>query len=87
MLLLLLEKFNYIGVIKNYGMTLKWGGGGGGFILYLFYLCSYRLITQNERFIVRANICQRKSEFYTHISILLKLSLVHVHLKSNAKVI
>ena len=82
--MLLLEKFNYISVIKNYGMTLKWVFF---FILYLFYVCSYRLITQNERFIVRANICQRKSEFYTHISILLKLSLVHIHLKSDAKVI
>ena len=28
--MLLLEKFNYISVIKNYGMTLKWGGGVGG---------------------------------------------------------
>ena len=44
------------------------------FILYMCYVCSYTLITQNKRFTERANICQRKSEFYTQISILLKPS-------------
>ena len=59
-------------------MMLMWGI----FVLWLYYVCSYKLITSNKRFNVRANICQRKREFYGQTIFLLKTSLLHVYLKS-----
>ena len=53
------------------------------FVLLLYYVCSYKLITSNKAFNVRLNTCQRKREFYTQISILLKTSFLHVHVRSS----
>ena len=55
-----------VSVIRTYGMKIKWHI----FVLYLYYVCSYKLITHNKRFNIRANICQRKSEFHPQILIL-----------------
>ena len=43
------------------------------FLLHLYYVSSYKLITFNKRSKVRANLCQRKSKFYTQILIFLRL--------------
>ena len=43
-----------------------------------------QLITNNKSFNVRQNISQRKSRFYTKIMVLLKTSLLHVHLRGDA---
>ena len=40
-------------------------------------------MTNNKRFKERANICQRKSEYYTEILIFLKLPLPHMQLWSD----
>ena len=61
-------------------MIIKWGFFG----FYLYCVCSYKLITDKKIFSLRGNICQLKSEFYTQILILLKPSLLHVHLRSGA---
>ena len=60
-------------------MMLMWGF----FVLLLYYVCSYKLITSNKTFNVRLNTCQRKKEFYTQISVLLKTSFLHVHARSS----
>ena len=77
------KKFNRLSVIRTCDMLLKWGF----LVLYLYYVSSYKLITHNKRFDVRANVCQRKSVFYTQIVILLNFSLLHVHLRIDAMVI
>ena len=46
-----------------------------------------KLIIPNQRFNLRAKLCQRKSKVYTQILILLKLALIHVHLKIDAMAI
>ena len=43
-------------------------------VLYLYFVCSYKLITHDKRFNVIANIFQRIREFYTQRLILLTLS-------------
>ena len=53
------------------------------FVLLLYYVCSYKLITSNKTLNVRLNTCQRKREFYTQISVLLKTSFLHVHVRSS----
>ena len=53
------------------------------FVLLLYYVCSNKLITSNKTFNVRLNTCQRKREFYTQISVLLKTSSLHVHVRSS----
>ena len=60
-------------------MMLMWGF----FVLLLYYVCSYKLITSNKTFNVRLNTCQRKRGFYTQISVLLKTSSLHVHVRSS----
>ena len=60
------------------------------FRIYLYYVCSYKLIPGSKRFNVRGDICQRKSEFYTHVLILtfkLIKKLLIVYLRSDAKVL
>ena len=52
---------------------------------YLYYIRSYKLITNNKRFDVRRYMYQRNSKFYTQLLILLKPSL-HVHLISDPMV-
>ena len=52
-------------------------------VLLLYYLCSYKLITSHKTFNVRLNTCQRKREFYTQISVLLKTLSLHVHVRSS----
>ena len=53
------------------------------FVLLLYYVCSYKLITSNKTFNARLNTCQRKREFYTQISVLLKASFLYVHVRSS----
>ena len=77
------KKFNRLSVIRTCDMLLKWGF----LVLYLYYVSSYKLITHNKWFDVRANVCQRRSVFYTQIVILLNFSLFHLHLRIDAMVI
>ena len=42
------------------------------FLLYVYYVCSDKVITHNKRFNITAKMGQRKSEFCTQILILLK---------------
>ena len=57
------------------------------FLLYAYYVCSDKVITHNKRFNITAKMGQRMSEFCTKILILLKPSLIHVHLRDDAMVI
>ena len=66
--MLLFNNFNHVHVIKTYGMMLMWGL----FILRLYNFCSYKIITNNKRYNVRANMCQLKREFFKQITISLK---------------
>ena len=45
---------------------------------------SQQFIANNKRFKIRANISQRKSGFCTQKVVLLKLSLLHVHVRGAA---
>ena len=74
--ILLFKKLNHVSVIS---MILN----GEFFVLCFYYVRSCKLIICNKRFNVRANTCQRKSEFHTQILILLKPSLIHVRLTSD----
>ena len=60
------------------------------FRIYLCYVGSYKLIPGSKRFKVRRDICQRKSEFYTHVLILtfkLIKKLLIVYPRNDAMVI
>ena len=81
--ILLFKIFNHIIVIKTYGAKIKWET----FVLCLYYVCKYKLTTDNKRFIKRANICLNKSEFYRQILILSKTLLIPAHLRSDAMAI
>ena len=77
------KKFNRINVIKTYRTIIKWYF----FVLYVYYISSYKLITDSKRFNLTKKMCHRKSEFWTQILILLKPLLIHVHLRNDAMVI
>lgn len=77
--MLLFKKFNHVSVIKIYGMVLMLEC----FVLLLYYVCSYKLITSNKTFNVRLNMCQHKREFYKQISLLLKSLFLNVHVRSS----
>ena len=81
--MLLFKKFSHVSVVRIYRTIIRWDF----FVLYVYYVCSFKLITENKRFNVGEKICQRKSEFCTQILILLKPSLIHVHLTNDSMVI
>ena len=53
------------------------------FVPLFYYVCSYKLITSNKTLNARLNMYQRKRQFYTQISVLLKTSFLHVHVRSS----
>ena len=84
--MLLYIKFNHVNVIRTHGMKINWEI----FLLCLCYvcsLCSYKPTTHNEIINVTGNVFQLKIEFYRQILILLKPSLIHAHLRSDAMAI
>ena len=81
--MLLFQKFNNVSVVRASRTITKWDC----FVLYLYYVCSFKFIRKSEIFNVGEKICQRKSEFCTQILILLKPSLIHVHLRNDSMVI
>ena len=78
--MLLLKKLNHVSVIRTYNMIFK----AKFLVLYLYYACSYKLITRKKRFNAKANICQHKNEFYLQILILLKPYLLDLYFRSDA---
>ena len=50
------------------------------FVPLFYYVCSYKLITSNKTLNARLNMYQRKRQFYTQISVLLKTSFLHVYI-------
>ena len=56
------------------------------FLLYLYYVSSYKLVPHNKRFNATANICHHKSHFYAQILIYFKPSFLLAHLRSDCMV-
>ena len=81
--MLLFIKFNHVNVIRTHDMKISWEI----FSLCLCYVCSYKPTTHNEIINVTGNVFQLKIEFYRQILILLKPSLIHAHLRSDAMAI
>lgn len=80
--MLLFKNFNDVKLIRTYGMIPKWYY----FVVQLYYVCSFKLITHNKSFNARVIICQHKTECYIHTLILLKPSSLHVHLRRDPMV-
>ena len=78
--MLIFKKWDHVSAIRTYGMINKCQFS----VLSLYYVCTCNLIIHNKRLNVKGSICQFNRESYTQILILLKSSLVHVRLRSDA---